>query len=68
MICTTWVLRSRTNVGESTAAEAVWSDPLMVAVPARHHLLKFKRIPLDDLLQFPLVLCDPHARRPRPPS
>lgn len=49
------------EVGEGIAAEAVWSDPLMVAVPARHHLLKFKRIPLDELLQFPLVLCDPQA-------
>lgn len=49
------------EVGEGIVVEAVWSDPLMVAVPARHHLLKFKRIPLDDLLQFPLVLCDPQA-------
>ncbi|RPX18572.1 LysR family transcriptional regulator [Pseudomonas aeruginosa] len=49
------------EVGEGIVAEAVWNDPLMVAVPARHHLLKFKRIPLDDLLQFPLVLCDPQA-------
>lgn len=49
------------DVGESIVAEAVWHDPLMVAVPARHHLLKHKRIPLDDLLQFPLVLCDPQA-------
>ncbi|HFH2979954.1 LysR family transcriptional regulator [Pseudomonas aeruginosa] len=49
------------EVGEGIAAEVVWSDPLMVAVPARHHLLKFKRVPLDDLLQFPLVLCDPQA-------
>lgn len=46
---------------DGITAEAVWNDPLMVAVPARHHLLKFKRIPLDDLLQFPLVLCDPQA-------
>src|SRR5690606_9387527 len=49
------------EVGEGIAAEAVWNDPLMVAVPARHHLLKHKWIPLDDLLQFPLVLCDPQA-------
>lgn len=49
------------EVGEDIMVEAVWNDPLMVAVPARHHLLKFKRIPLDDLLQFPLVLCDPQA-------
>ncbi|MCO2331678.1 LysR family transcriptional regulator, partial [Pseudomonas aeruginosa] len=56
------------EVGEGVAAEAVWSDPLMVAVPARHHLLKHNRIPLDEVLQFPLVLCDPltcegHARQ-----
>lgn len=56
------------EVGEGVVAEAVWSDPLMVAVPARHHLLKHKRIPLDEVLQFPLVLCDPltcegHARQ-----
>ncbi|ERU39379.1 TPA: LysR family transcriptional regulator [Pseudomonas aeruginosa] len=56
------------EVGEGVAAEAVWSDPLMVAVPARHHLLKHKHIPLDEVLQFPLVLCDPltcegHARQ-----
>ncbi|CAM3931832.1 MULTISPECIES: LysR family transcriptional regulator [Pseudomonadota] len=56
------------EAGEGVVAEAVWSDPLMVAVPARHHLLKHKRIPLDEVLQFPLVLCDPlvcegHARQ-----
>lgn len=56
------------EVCEGIAAEAVWSDPLMVAVPARHPLLKHKRIPLDEVLRFPLVLCDPqvcegHARQ-----
>ena len=49
------------EVGDGIAADAVWSDPLMVAVPARHHLLKHKRIPLDEVLHFPLVLCDPQA-------
>ena len=33
----------------------------MVAVPARHPLLAHKRIPLDELLRYPLVLCDPQA-------
>ncbi|HAS1000515.1 TPA: LysR family transcriptional regulator [Enterobacter cloacae] len=47
------------EVGDGIAADAVWRDPLMVAVPARHPLLKHKRIPLDEVLQFPLVLCDP---------
>lgn len=49
------------QVGEGIAADAVWSDPLWVAVPARHPLLKHKRIPLDELLRYPLVLCDPQA-------
>ena len=33
----------------------------MVAVPARHPLLAYKRIPLDQLLRYPLVLCDPQV-------
>lgn len=56
------------EVGDGIVAEAVWSDALMVAVPARHDLLKYKRIPLEEVLRFPLVLCDPqvcegHARQ-----
>ena len=56
------------DVGEGIATQAVWSDPLMVAVPARHPLLKFKRIPLEEMMRYPLVLCDPlacegHARQ-----
>lgn len=49
------------EVGESLIAEAVWSDPLWVAVPARHPLLAHKRIPLDEVLRYPLVLCDPQV-------
>ncbi|KLD77968.1 hypothetical protein Y886_12655 [Xanthomonas hyacinthi DSM 19077] len=33
----------------------------MVAVPTRHPLLKHKRIPLEELLRYPLALCDPQA-------
>ena len=56
------------EVGEGIVAASVWSDPLMVAVPARHPLLVHKRIPLEELLRYPLVLCDPltcegHARQ-----
>ncbi len=56
------------EVGDGIVAEPIWSDPLMVAVPARHPLLKHKRIPLDEVLRYPLVLCDPkvcegHARQ-----
>lgn len=49
------------EVGEGIATVAVWSDPLMVAVPARHPLLRHKRIPLEEVLRHPLVLCDPQV-------
>lgn len=45
--------------GESITAQAVWSDPLVIAVPARHPLLAYKRIPLAELIRYPLVLCHP---------
>lgn len=56
------------NVGDGILAEAVWDDPLMVAVPERHPLLAFKRVPLEEVLRYPLVLFDPemcegHARQ-----
>lgn len=49
------------EVGEGIMVEAVWTDPIMVAVPARHPLLTHKRIPLEEVLRYPLVLCDPQA-------
>ncbi len=49
------------EVGDGVSAIPVWNDALMVAVPARHPLLAHKRIPLDELLRYPLVLGDPHV-------
>lgn len=49
------------EAGDGIVALPAWSDPLMVAVPARHPLLAHKRIPLDELLSYPLVLCDPQV-------
>ncbi|VUM28830.1 HTH-type transcriptional regulator BenM [Stenotrophomonas maltophilia] len=49
------------EVGDGIVAMPAWSDALMVAVPARHPLLAHKRIPLDELLRYPLVLCDPQV-------
>jgi len=49
------------EVGEGIVVEPTWSDPLRVAVPARHPLLAFKHIPLDEILRYPLVLCDPQV-------
>lgn len=48
------------EVGDGIIAEAVWNDPLMVAVPARHPLLTYKSIPLEEVLRYPLVLGDPY--------
>ncbi|WP_298433454.1 LysR family transcriptional regulator [Ottowia sp.] len=55
------------DVGDGIVTIPAWSDALMVAVPARHTLLAQKRISLEELLRYPLVLCDPqvcegHAR------
>ncbi|MCI4005039.1 LysR family transcriptional regulator [Dickeya dianthicola] len=41
--------------------EPVWHDPLMVAVPARHPLLAYKHIPWDEMLRYPLAVCDAQA-------
>jgi DNA-binding transcriptional LysR family regulator len=49
------------EVGDGLLAEPIWHDPLMVAVPARHPLLAYRRIPLDEMLRYPLALCDPQA-------
>ena len=49
------------EVGEGITAEPVWSDALVVAVPARHPLLAHRRIPLREVLRYPLVLCHPDS-------
>ena len=49
------------EAGDGLVAEPIWHDPLMVAVPARHPLLAYKRIPLDEVLRYPLALGDAHA-------
>lgn len=46
------------EVRDGIVAMPAWSDPLMVALPARHTLLAQKRISLEELLRYPLVLCD----------
>ena len=56
------------EVGDGIVVERAWEDKLMVAVPARHPTLAYKRIPLEEVLRYPLVLGDPavcegHARQ-----
>lgn len=54
--------------GNGIVVTSAWEDELMVALPARHPLLAFKKIPFEEVLRYPLVLGDPaicegHARQ-----
>ncbi len=49
------------EVGEGLIAEAIWSEPLVIVVPVRHPILVHRRIPLDEVLRYPLVLCHPET-------
>lgn len=49
------------EVEDGIVAEPVWRDPLMVAVPSRHPLLTHKRVPLNEVMNYPLVLCHPEV-------
>ncbi|MEQ9946387.1 LysR family transcriptional regulator [Pectobacterium aroidearum] len=49
---------AQSDEADGLVAEPVWHDPLMVAVPARHPLLAHKHVPLDEVLRYPLALCD----------
>lgn len=48
-------------VGDGILAEPLWRDPLVLVVPVGHPLLARKRIPLEYVLDYPLVLCHPEA-------
>jgi DNA-binding transcriptional LysR family regulator len=47
------------DVGARLFAAPVWREPMVVAMPARHPLLAHKRLPLQEVMRYPLVLCDP---------
>lgn len=47
------------EVDDGILAHPVWKDPIVVAMPSRHPLLAYRRIPLDEVLRYPLVACDP---------
>ena len=47
------------DVGDGIRAKPVWSDAVHVALPARHPLLAYTRVPLDEVLRYPLVMGDP---------
>lgn len=56
------------EVGDGIVVRRAWEDELVVAVPARHPVLAHKQVPLEEVLRYPLALCDPaicegHARQ-----
>src|SRR5882672_10503463 len=44
------------DVGEGVIAEPIWTDPVVVVLQARHPLLTHVRVPLKEVLHYPLVL------------
>ena len=46
---------------EGIVTQSVWNDPIVVAVPVGHPLLALKRIPLAEMVRYPLVLCHPET-------
>lgn len=46
------------DVGDGLVAEPVWAEELAVAVPSRHPLLAHKHLALEEVMRYPLVLCD----------
>ncbi|MFT4100480.1 MAG: LysR family transcriptional regulator [Burkholderiaceae bacterium] len=49
------------DVGKGIVAEAIWQDPLILAVSSTHPLLSYKRVPFQELSSHPLVLCASQA-------
>jgi DNA-binding transcriptional LysR family regulator len=49
------------EVGDGILAIPIWSDAVHVAVPVRHPLLAYKRVPLVEVLRYPLVMADPQC-------
>ncbi|MFN9473354.1 LysR family transcriptional regulator [Acidovorax sp.] len=50
-----------TDVGEALSAVPAWSDTIVVVMPLRHPLLAYEKPPLNEVLRYPLVLCDPEV-------
>ncbi|HAB5395174.1 LysR family transcriptional regulator [Serratia nematodiphila] len=48
--------------GETTngcVKEMVWAERPAIAIPTRHPLLSFDKIPLGEAIRYPLILCHP---------
>lgn len=49
------------EVDTEIVAAPLWHDPFLVTVPVRHPLLAYKDVPLQEVVNYPLVLCDQQA-------
>lgn len=49
------------HVEGEIVAPPLWRDPFLVALPARHPLLAYKEVPLQEVVRSSLVLCDPQV-------
>ncbi|EMV8751484.1 LysR family transcriptional regulator [Escherichia coli] len=47
------------NIGNGIVAEPVWHDPLLLAVPVRHPLLVHGRVPMNEVVRYPVIACHP---------
>jgi len=54
-------LASVGHVEGEIVAVPLWRDPFLVALPARHPLLAYKEVPLQEVVKYSLVLCDPQV-------
>jgi len=47
--------------GEGIEATPIWTEQLVVVMPSRHPLLAYKRVPLREVVNYPLILADPET-------
>ncbi|MBV6690362.1 LysR family transcriptional regulator [Xanthomonas euvesicatoria pv. physalidis] len=49
------------EVGEGIAVEPIWQARMVVVIPARHPLLAFREVPVEELFRVSLIMCDRQA-------
>ncbi|ATS25163.1 LysR family transcriptional regulator [Xanthomonas phaseoli pv. phaseoli] len=49
------------EVGDGIVAEPIWHARMVAVIPARHPLLAFKEVPIEELLRAPLIMWNHQA-------
>lgn len=53
---------ARSNIRrKEIISTSIWEDTLVAVVPKGHPTLRYRRIPLDELLKYPMIGSDPSA-------